>query len=84
MVGLSLCYLFCDIWGVWTGAPLNFMGMNSILFYCAHDVFGDYFPFSISVESTSHEKLLISNIVGVGCWLIIAYYFHHTKFYWKL
>ena len=84
MLALSLCYLLADVLKVWTGAPFNFTGMNSILIYSAHGVFEEYFPFGYSTESTSHEKLIMENIIGVTCWLVLGYYFYRSNFFWKL
>ena len=84
LLGLSLCYLFCDVLKLWSGAPFNFMGMNSILLYCSHDVFSEFFPFSYDTNETSHEQLLVCNMIGTGCWLVLSYYFFKTGFFWKL
>jgi heparan-alpha-glucosaminide N-acetyltransferase len=35
---LSFFYLVCDVLQWWTGAPLKFVGMNSILIYCGHEL----------------------------------------------
>jgi len=42
---LALMYALIDVLRVWNGAPFVYVGLNSILVYCCHEVFADYFPF---------------------------------------
>ena len=86
MLGLSLTYLAVDVYKLWSGAPFRFLGLNSILIYCAHGVFEGYFPFSyyISPKNWSHASVLTSNVVGVVCWMAVAYYCFRIKFFVKI
>ena len=84
MLGLSMCYALCDLMKWWSGAPFKFMGMNSILLYCSHDVFSGYLPFSYKVTGQNHQGLLECTLLGTICWVCLSYYFHRSQFYWKL
>lgn len=82
---LSLCYLFIDVLGWWTGAPFIFPGMNSILVYVGSEILNNYFPFSWTVRGhVQHAELLAMNLVGTTAWIIISYYLHYIKFFVKI
>jgi len=85
---LSAFYIIVDVKIWWAGNPLRAMGMNSILLYCAHEIFGRccpppvllnlsltlirFFPFYIQGPNT-HSWNLFSNAFGCFCWVVIAY-----------
>jgi len=79
-IALTVCYILIDVQEWWTGAPFKFVGMNSILIYCSHEILNSYFPFSFYTPNT-HLGYLASNLVGVSCWLIIAYRMYQLKFF---
>jgi len=70
---LLVCYFLIDVQNWWNGAPFVYLGMNSILMYCGHEILGSYFPFSWDAPFT-HMGQLRMNLVGVSVWLFIAYY----------
>lgn len=82
----AICYLVVDVYKSWSGAPFIYLGMNSIVMYCGHELLGTYFPFStrIYVHPPTHTMSLISNILGVSAWITIAYYFYKIKFFVKI
>jgi heparan-alpha-glucosaminide N-acetyltransferase len=84
LVGLASCYVFVDIYKVWTGAPFLYMGMNSILFYCAHEIFEEYMPFGYNVKTVEHGPELLSDVIGVSAWVALAYYCWTIKFFVKV
>lgn len=86
MIMLSGCYVLVDWWKVWTGAPLRYLGLNSLLIYVGHDVLGGYFPFSyaLSTEQDTHAGLLTMNIIGASMWIVVATYCYSTKFFFKI
>ena len=45
LLGLSATYALVDVYHFFSGAPLSYLGMNSILVYCAHGILHRYFPF---------------------------------------
>ena len=83
-LALSLCYVLVDIFKVWTGAPFVFLGMNSIAIYVGSEMLQMQFPFTWNYASPTHAKLLLTNLVGVGCLMLIAIYMDHLKFYVKI
>lgn len=84
IIGLTLCYIPVDIYHVWSGAPFLYLGMNSILFYMAHQLLQDYFPFSYMIYHYNHNSLLLCHAMGVLAWVLIAYYFYKIKFFVKV
>ncbi|EGC32733.1 hypothetical protein DICPUDRAFT_49381 [Dictyostelium purpureum] len=70
---LTIMFIVIDIKKIWNGSPFIYVGMNPITIYCGHEILGGYFPFSFSVEYQTHSLYLLSNCIGVGCWLLIAY-----------
>jgi heparan-alpha-glucosaminide N-acetyltransferase len=84
MIGLSLCYIPIDIYHVWSGAPFIYLGMNSILFYMAHQLLQGYFPFQYQIYHENHNSEMLCDCMGVIAWMLIAYYFYRIKFFVKL
>ena len=66
-------YLMIDVWGIWSGSPFYYAGMNSILLYMGHEICHDYFPFSWKLFTHTHSELLAMNIWGTTLWVIAAY-----------
>nr|XP_002120178.1 heparan-alpha-glucosaminide N-acetyltransferase-like [Ciona intestinalis] len=82
---IPVIYYLVDVKKVWTGRPLDFVGMNSILVYVGHEVFSDYLPFTWGPGSyNSHAEVLAQNIIGVSIWVLIAYYCYRIKFFVKI
>jgi heparan-alpha-glucosaminide N-acetyltransferase len=71
---LSLLYAVVDIARHWSGAPLRYIGMNSILIYACHEIFQAYFPFTVawSYDFASHAEAITSNLAGMLCWVAIS------------
>jgi heparan-alpha-glucosaminide N-acetyltransferase len=84
IIGLSICYIPIDVYHVWSGAPFLQLGMNSILFYMAHQLLQDHMPFSYAIDHYNHGSLLLCHVVGVVSWLLIAMYFYKIKFFVKV
>jgi len=86
MLCLSLTYLVVDVYKLWSGAPFRYLGLNSILIYCCHGIFGEYFPFAyyIAPKNLSHGAVLTSNVAGVVAWMVFAFWCHRNKFYVKI
>eukprot|EP01040_Poterioochromonas_malhamensis_P001973 gene1973-2109_t len=84
IIGLSICYIIIDVYQVWTGAPFIYLGLNSILFYMAHQLLQEYMPFSYEIYHVNHGSLLLCHCIGVLSWVIIAYYCYTIKFFVKV
>ncbi|XP_065652331.1 heparan-alpha-glucosaminide N-acetyltransferase isoform X4 [Hydra vulgaris] len=80
---LLVCYILVDVLKWWNGAPFYYAGMNSILLYCGHEIFENYFPFNFKNDD-SHTQLTIRCSVGTGVWLIVSYVCYLQKIYLKL
>jgi len=82
---LTVFYILTDVFKFWSGKPLDFVGMNSILLYVGHEVFSDYVPFSWGItQHDTHMKWIAMNMIGVGYWVLIAYYCYKIKFFLKI
>lgn len=82
---IPIFYYTVDVKKIWSGAPLYFVGMNSILVYVGHETFEKYLPFSWGADQYStHTEWLTMNLLGVTYWVLIAYYCHIVKFYLKI
>ena len=67
------------------GRPFHWIGSNSIVIYCGHEILGGYFPFSFEWDDiNTHGILLLSNCIGVSCWIIIAWYLFKNKIFYNL
>ena len=78
---LAFTYIIVDVYKYCSGAPFNWLGMNSILIYCSHGILHRYFPFSYATDSTSHARLLERDVIGASMWLFVAYFFYSVKFF---
>lgn len=80
---LTVLYIFIDILGWWSGRPFTYPGMNSIVIYCAHNVFANYLPINWTVERI-HWKLLLLDTWGTAFWVIVAYILYKKKIFVSL
>lgn len=82
---LALTYVLVDHLGWWGGAPFRAVGCNSILIYMGHEILNPYFPFSFTTGGApSHASMLLSNLVGVCCWVLIAHVLAAKRFFVKI
>lgn len=58
--------------------------MNSIMVYVGSELLEGIFPFGWSGMESSHLEFLISNVISVGLWTLIAYYWYIIKFFVKI
>jgi len=79
-IALFMAYVIIDIKGWWEGTPFIYVGMNPILIYMGHELFSDRFPFSFLAQQ-HHGPMLASNMIGVTCWVLLAYYMYLQKFF---
>jgi len=70
---LAVMYLLIDVFGIWSGCPFVYPGMNSILLYMGHEICHDFFPFSWKPYTNSHAELLGMNLWGTALWVLIAF-----------
>ncbi|CAK8692393.1 unnamed protein product [Clavelina lepadiformis] len=82
---VTIIYYLVDVFKIWSGSPLDFVGMNSILLYVGHEVLHGCIPFAWgATEYSTHAEYLAMNVIGVGCWVLIAYYCSYIKFFVKI
>ncbi|CAF1538096.1 unnamed protein product, partial [Didymodactylos carnosus] len=56
---LTIFYLIVDVKTWFTGSPFLWLGMNSIVLYVGHDMFGRSFPVQFEVGESHAKKLAI-------------------------
>jgi len=79
-LALALSYYVVDVKKLWNGSPVKFVGMNSILIYCSHEVLDNRFPFRYHTDAV-HSAKLLESIVGVTAWTIIAFRMYQLDFF---
>jgi heparan-alpha-glucosaminide N-acetyltransferase len=77
---LLVCYLFIDVYKIWTGAPFYFAGMNAIALYCGHEFFSQRAPVYFKVPET-HAALLAINMWGTTFWILVSVYFYYKNIF---
>jgi len=82
-VVLGICYILIDVLRLWSGSPFRYVGMNSILVYCAHEMLSDYFPFHWQHDK-QHDQALACNVTGTLLWVAIAYALHEKRIFLKI
>ena len=73
-------YFIIDVKNYWSGCPLIYLGMNSIVIYFCHIIFMNALPISFIVPDQHLERLLM-NIWGSICWNIISIYMYIKKIF---
>lgn len=79
---LVFMYLCIDIKHWWSGKPLTWMGMNSLLVYVGHELVIGWFPFNWEGPAT-HAHMTGESTCATICWILIAYYCHEVGFFLK-
>lgn len=81
---LSAMYLLIDVFKFWSGSPLHFAGMNSILLYMGHEMVSGMLPWSWKPFTESHAEQLAMNMWGAGLWVATSYALYKNKFFLAL
>lgn len=58
-------------------------GMNPITIYSGHEIFYNYAPFNFKNQG-GHMMALLSCSIGVGCWLVIAWWLYKNNIFIKI
>lgn len=74
-------YALVDWAKVWSGNPVRYAGLNSILLYVGHELTEGIFPFGWTPVGHSHEEHLLMNLWGASLWGFIAYICHKKRIY---
>ena len=75
---LTIFYLLVDVYKIFTGAPWLWLGMNSIVVYCGHEICDGRFPIQFQVDETHADKLAL-HVYGVMWWFLIAGLMYYNK-----
>ena len=80
---ITILYFIIDVKKYWNGAPLKYLGMNSIIIYVIHSLFSTAFPLQWIVPNT-HVELLFMHLWGSIFLTIVATYFYYKKIFFNL
>lgn len=69
----SVLYFVVDAKRWWSGSPLHYAGMNSVVIYIGHEVTKQMFPWSWQPYYHTHEEYLAMNLWGTTLWMLIAF-----------
>lgn len=78
-----ILYCVVDIAHWWSGCPLTYLGMNSIVIYFCHGVFSSALPVYFVVPEV-HVSQLLMNLWGCVFWNLIAIYLYLKKIFINL
>jgi len=81
---LAAMYLLVDVWRFWSGVPLYYPGMNSILLYLGHELCSGMLPWSWRPYTQSHAELLGMNMWGCGLWVLTSYVLYRKRVFLAL
>jgi len=81
---LTVMYLLIDVYKFWSGSPLYFPGMNSILLYIGHEMVDGMIPWTWAPISGSHAELLAMNLWGAGLWVFTSYVLYKKRIFFAL
>ena len=72
----TFCYLTVDVFCIWTGAPLFYPGMNSIVIYVAHEFFSKPFNSFWNIAPESHSIALLVDSMDITLWILVAFFLY--------
>lgn len=78
---LALFYILIDVLNWWSGTPLVYAGMNSIILYVGHGILTMYPWRWSSGPMNTHLVLLVENMWHAGMWVVVSYYLYCKKWF---
>lgn len=78
---LTGMFLLIDVNRFWSGSPLLYPGMNSILMYVGHEMCSGMFPWAWRPFTRSHAELLGMNMWGCGLWVFASYLLYKKRIF---
>ncbi len=78
-----LLYYIVDVRAWWNGGPFKYLGMNSILIYILHVLFGSTFPIQFIVKNTHFHQLLM-DFWGSIFWTLFSIYLYYANFFFTV
>lgn len=70
---LAILYYLIDVREWWSGEPLTYPGMNSLVVYVGHELVHGSFPWSWQCPAESHWCYLFMNLWGTALWVLFAW-----------
>lgn len=79
---LTFFYIVIDVLDLWSGSPLIYAGMNSLLLFVGHGRINSMFPWRWSIgPMNTHLVIFVENMWHAGMWVVVAYYFYCKKWF---
>mgnify|MGYP000547100032 CR=1 FL=1 len=87
LVNAICLILFLFLWiahekKIINGWPVRAIGLNAIGIYVLNALAGQRFPFCFQTKG-DHMTLMLSNLLGLSTWILIALFLHKYRFYVK-
>jgi heparan-alpha-glucosaminide N-acetyltransferase len=79
---LAVLYYLVDVEKLWLGKPFKYLGMNSVLIYILHVLFGSTFPIQFIVQNT-HVHQTFMDLWGSVFWTLFAIYLYYNNFFFS-
>ncbi len=76
-----LRYYVIDVRRWWSGGPLHYAGMNSIVLYVGHELCTGRFPFDWVPYTPGHAERLAMNMIGTALWVLVSYRMYKANFF---
>lgn len=78
---IALLYYVIDVRHCWSGNPFLGLGLNSVLVYVLHYLFGRTFPVQFRLPYDGHAYRLAMNLWGSCFWTLVAFGLHWKRVY---
>ena len=79
-----IMFVMFALFRFWSGSPLIFPGMNSILMYMGHEIMSGKIPWAWKPFTESHAEILAMNLWGCGLWVATSYLLYRKKMFLAL
>lgn len=86
---LTVLLYIIDWRGYWEGKPFLFVGMNSMLYYCMHEILQDYAPLVSPKDAGgdgggTKQAQVVRCVIAVSINVIVVYWLWRNKLFLKL
>ncbi|KAK3102341.1 hypothetical protein FSP39_010631 [Pinctada imbricata] len=78
---LCVLYILIDVSHIWDGDPFIYPGMNSIVVYCCHSFFYNFFPVGWVMTNPQHWELLLKAVWDTAIWVVLSYIMYRKKIF---
>lgn len=77
----AFCYIMIDVYGIWSGSPFYYPGMNAIVLYMGHEMINKPFQTFWGIQPNSHKVYLPINLWDTAIWIILSYFLFYNEIF---